>query len=165
MGLVIPAVMTLMLPLLAAILMPALSVARDTAKTVVCATNMQGLSTAMIVYMNDYDDEFPTQHQWCDLLMEKADVSLKSFQCPDQPEGTFGYAINENVYNIEPGRADAQMVVLFEADLGPNAVGGIEDVVFRHRRSGQAGCNIAFADGHVEFVTEDRIADLKWTAE
>lgn len=164
-GLVIPAVLTFILPLFFAIMMPALSKAKQTAITVVCSTNMRGLSTAIMVYMNDYDDEFPTPEQWCDLLIEKADMSPKSFQCPEDPEGSFSYAVNSNIYEAEPGVDDAQMVVLFEADLGKNAVGGINDVVFRHQQGVQRACNIAFADGHVEFVTEDRIPDLQWTAE
>jgi prepilin-type processing-associated H-X9-DG protein len=151
--------------MLLAILMPALSQTKRIAQRVVCATNMQGLSTAMIVYMNDYDDHSPTQDQWCDLLIEKADVSPMSFRCPLDPEGSFSYAINENLYKLEPGQASPQMVAIFEADLGRNGVGGQEDIVLRHDQHQGAGCNIAYVDGHVEFVTEDRIGDLKWTVE
>jgi prepilin-type processing-associated H-X9-DG protein len=164
-GLVIPAVFLLIVPILAAILMPALNQTKKIAQRVVCGTNMKGLSTAMIIYINDYDDQYPTQDQWCDLLIQKVDVSLKSLQCPLDPEGSFSYAINENLYEIESGRIPpAQMVVIFEADLGLNGVGGLDDVVLRHDQHGQSGCNIGFADGHVEFVTEDRIGELRWSA-
>lgn len=164
-GLVIPVVFTLIMPILAAILMPALARTKMVAQRVVCSTNMKALSTAMMVYMNDYDEKYPTPELWCDLLIQKADVSPKSLQCPLDPEGSFSYAINKNVYGIEPGQVPAQMVVLFEADLGRNGVGGPEDIAFRHDQHGQYGCNIAYADGHVEFVIEDRIADLQWTVE
>jgi len=46
-----------------------------------------------------------------------------------------------------------------------NQLGGPEDVAFRHEQDGQRGCNIAFVDGHTEFVTEDRISGLRWTVE
>lgn len=166
-GIAVPAVLSLVVvPMLLAILMPALSRVKMLSQRVVCSTNMSGLSTAMIVYMNNYDDHFPTQNQWCDLLIQEADVSPKSFQCPLDPEGLFSYAINENLYKIAPGKiAPARMVVLFEADLGRNGVGGPEDLVLRHDQNQRIGCNIGFADGHVEFVTEDRIADLRWTVE
>ena len=167
-GIVIPSLMTILLPLFAmvlAILMPALTKTKMIAQRVVCSTNMQGLSTAMIVYMNDYDDKYPTPEQWCDLLMSEADVSPKSFQCPLDREGSFSYAINENLYKLEPGQDGPQMVAIFEADLGRNGVGGPEDLVLRHDQNQRAGCNIGFADGHVEFVTQDRVADLQWTAE
>ena len=42
-----------------------------------------------------------------------------------------------------------------------NQFGGPEDVLIRHKE----GCNFAFADGHVEFIPKDRIADLQWTVE
>ena len=165
-GIVVPAVLSLVIvPMLLAILMPALNKTKHIAQRVVCGTNMKGLSTAMIVYMNDYDDKYPTQGQWCDLLIEKAGVSPKSFRCPLDPEGTFSYAINENLYELEPGQGGAQTVAIFEANLGRNGVGGIDDIAFRHDQHGQSGCNITFADGHVEFVTEDRITDLQWTVE
>lgn len=168
-GIIIPTVMLIMIPILsiiAAIFIPTLSQTKKIAQRVVCGTNMQGLSTAMIVYMNDYDDKYPTQDQWCDLLIEKADVSPMSFRCPLDPEGSFSYAVNENLYKISPDKiAPAQMVMIFEANLGRNGVGGPEDVVLRHDQHGQPGCNIAFADGHIEYVTADRIADLQWTTE
>ena len=168
-GIVIPAVMIIFIPIIAmllAIMMPALAKTKMIAQRVVCSTNMQGLSTAMIVYMNDYDDKYPTPEQWCDLLMQEADVSPKSFQCPLDPEGAFSYAINENLYKIEYNKLPPhQMVAIFEASLGRNGVGGSDDLVMRHDQNQRGGCNIAFADGHVEFVTEDRIGDLQWTVE
>ena len=131
-GLVIPAVLTVILPLFLAVMMPALGKAREFARRIVCATNMQGLSTAMMIYMNDYDDKFPTPQQWCDLLIQEVDVSPKSFQCPKEPDGSFSYAINRNIYEVQPGPDDNQMVIMFESNLGKNGVGGLEDVVFRH---------------------------------
>ena len=124
-----------------------------------------GAGMAMIVYMNDYDDEYPTQDQWCDLLIQEADVSPKSFQCPLDPEGSFSYAINENLYKLEPSEVSPQMVMLFEADLGRNGVGGPEDLVIRHDELNNHGYNVVFADGHVDFITEDRIGELQWTVE
>jgi len=168
-GIVIPSLMVVLLPFIAmllSIMMPAFVKARGTARRAVCATNLKGLSTAMIVYMNDYDDQYPTPEKWCDLLIEKADVSPMSFRCPLDTEGSFSYAINENLYKIGDGKfPPAQMVAIFEANLGRNGVGGPDDLVLRHGESINPGCNIGFADGHIEFVTEDRIADLQWTAE
>jgi len=46
-----------------------------------------------------------------------------------------------------------------------NQYGGPGDVLIRHDESKPAGANFLFAGGHTEFVPEDRIAGLKWTAE
>ena len=56
-------------------------------------------------------------------------------------------------------------MAIFEADFGRNGVGGIDDVALRHDQHGQLGCNIAFADGHIELVSEAEISDLQWTVE
>ncbi|MEN8126359.1 MAG: hypothetical protein ABFR90_00980 [Planctomycetota bacterium] len=46
-----------------------------------------------------------------------------------------------------------------------NQVGGPEDIALHHNKNGKLGCNVAFADGHTEFITKDRIADLRWTVD
>ncbi len=45
--------------MLLAILMPALNKVRQAAYKVVCATNLNGLGKAMMVYANDYDEDYP----------------------------------------------------------------------------------------------------------
>jgi len=201
-GLVIPIVFIIVTPILMAILMPALSQTKKIAQRVVCGTNLKGLSSAMIVYANDYDDTLPIEN-WCDLLIEEADVSPKSFICPesDAIEGESSYAINKNIAGMKLTDRPADVVLFFETDMGVengprntsittrrhyeflnefgdvydentlvykdrfNQIGGPEDLLIRHSGRGLSGCNVAFADGHVEFVTEDRIAELKWTVE
>ena len=201
-GLIIPAVFIVVGPILMAILMPALSQTKRIAQRVVCGTNLKGLSTAMIVYINDYEDQLPTEH-WCDLLIEEADVSPQSFLCPDSDviEGESAYAMNENIAGMNSRQMSANVVLIFETDKGKepgprdtplssrrcfeyldehgmyydpgtlvykdrfNQLGGPDDLVLRHDSNGRSGCNITFVDGHTEFVTEDRITDLKWMAE
>ena len=182
----------------AAILMPALSTVKKVSQRVVCGTNLKGLSTAMTVYCMDYDDMLPTDH-WSDSLIEEADLSPKSFVCPqsDAIEGESSYALNKYVAGKNLAKLPPDTVLLFETEKGKgsgmretsvltrrhhqaldiyeedtmvykdrfNQLGGAEDVVFYHNDNGQIGCNIAFADGHTEFVAKDRIADLRWTVE
>ena len=182
-----------------AILMPALSKVKRVSEKVVCGTNLKGLTTAMVVYCNDYDDILPSGN-WCDLLIEEADVSPKSFVCPESNaiEGESSYAMNKSIAGENFAALPPDVVLLFETDKGTeegprgvsiktrrhydflkgsydentmvykerfNQVGGPEDVVLHHNNSGKQGCNIAFADGHVEFVPQERIAQLRWSAE
>ncbi|MHC5140139.1 MAG: DUF4190 domain-containing protein [Planctomycetota bacterium] len=197
-GIVVPAVLSLVIvPMLLAILMPALSRTKVIAQRVVCGTNLKGLSVAMMVYSNDYDGKLPTEN-WCDLFVEEVDVSPKSFVCPDSDaiEGESCYAMNINIAGHNLDKLPANIVLFFETDMGLengprnasiedrrytrhefmegyydknalvykdrfNQFGGPEDLLIRHID----GCNIAFVDGHVEFVQADRIADLQWTVE
>ncbi len=201
-GIAVPAIMVIMLPVLSmllAILMPALSNVRHISQRVICGTNLHGLSTAMMVYANDNDDMLPTEN-WCDLLIEQADVAPKSFLCPDSEmiEGESSYAMNKNIAGMKLGELSANTVLFFETNMGMeegqrsfpitnrrhykflkesgynyqggpmvykdcfNQMGGPEDLYLRHKSTGHSGCNIAFADGHTEFITEDRLGTLEW---
>jgi hypothetical protein len=165
-GITVPAIVIFLItPILLAILIPAISAPKHISQRVVCGINLKGLSTAMMVYMNDYDDKCPSPEKWCDLLIQKVDVPLKSFKCPLDPEGSFSYAINENLYKIEPGQGSPKMVAFFEAGLGRNGVGGLDDVVQRHDRHESVGCIVTFADGHTAFIRAEEIPNLQWTVE
>ena len=45
--------------MLLAILMPALNKVKRLAQRLICSTNLKGLGTAMMVYANDFEDEYP----------------------------------------------------------------------------------------------------------
>ena len=49
--------------LLGAILLPALSKARESAQTTVCMANLRNLTSALCVYVADNDDNLPAYHQ------------------------------------------------------------------------------------------------------
>lgn len=58
--------------ILASLLLPALSQAKKTARTIVCTNNLKQIGTAMMMYVNDYDGAFPYASintlSWDDLL-------------------------------------------------------------------------------------------------
>lgn len=161
-GLVLPVVSVILLPffsIVLAVLMPTLSRTRGIAQRVVCGTNLKGLSTAMMVYGNDYDDEAPTADKWCDLLIQEVDMSPESFKCPAAPEGKSNYAFNKNFHKVG-GPESARTVAIFESHPGWNQVGGPELLTTEYHNG--KGCNVGFGDGHVEFVPSDRLDDLYW---
>jgi len=130
-GIILPAVMAVLLPFLAmflAILMPALNKAKDVSQRIVCATNLRGLSCAMTVYANDYNDQLPSADRWCDLLISKGNVSPKSLVCPDSDavEGESSYAMNINVVGKKLTELPPDMVLLFETDTGKDPNGRTE---------------------------------------
>lgn len=161
-GIVLSAMLAMVVPPVLAILMPALSKVKHVAQRVVCGANLQGLSTAMIVYSDSYDGKLPTANQWCDLLMQQADVSEQSFQCPGAPQGACTYAININLMRLED-TTNPQMVAIFESRPGWNQVGGRELLTTEYHRG--EGCNVAFADGSVMFIRAEDLDTLQWTAD
>lgn len=158
-GIVIPPVTLPIIALLMGILMPALARTRQLAFRMVCATNMSGLSKAMMLYANDYDDQYPTPEKWCDLLIEKCEVTPITFRCKGAEEGPCNYALNENVAELGIS-APADIVLLFETHPGWNQFGGPE-ILTTDNHMGE-GCTVAFVDGHVEFVKARDIEYLKW---
>ncbi|MBN1816892.1 MAG: DUF4190 domain-containing protein [Sedimentisphaerales bacterium] len=158
-GILLPILIVPMMMLIA-ILLPALSQARNVAQREVCRIKLSSLSIAMMVYANDYEDNVPTAEKWCDLLMKEMDVPEKSFHCSTTPQGTCSYALNSNILVLE-GQADPHLVLLFESQPGWNQSGGPE--LLNTQNHDGKGCNVAFADGHVEFVRTSELPTLKWT--
>ncbi|MHC4083756.1 MAG: DUF4190 domain-containing protein [Planctomycetota bacterium] len=149
-----------LVPVLMAMLFPALARVRQIAFRTVCGQNMSGLGTAMLIYANDYNDEFPTQTEWCDLLMKYTEMPREGFRCHGAHEGPCNYAMNKNVWNFSKGDAPSDIVVLFETHPGWNQVGGPEMLTTENHQ--REGCNVLFADNHVEFVKTEDIRNLKW---
>lgn len=156
----LPVVLVPVAACLMGIFMPAFDRGRQIAFRAVCGKNMSGLGKAMLIYANDYADEFPTQTEWCDLLMKYADVPREGFRCKGAQGGRCNYAMNKNVWNFSERDIPPDMVVLFETHPGWNQVGGPE-ILTTDNHQGE-GCNILFADNRVEFVKIEDIRKLKW---
>ena len=124
-----------------------------------CGTNLGGLGAALNIYANDFDDKYPTPEKWCDLLIEHAEVTEKSFVCPAAKDGRGHYAINPN---CEPN-SPPDVVLLFETQGGWNQYGG-PDLLTCERHIGK-GCCILFNDRHVQFIEKKQLGKLKWKAE
>ena len=88
--------------LLMGILMPALSKVRQIAFRLVCGTNLSGIGKAMMVYANEYDDEFPRAggrtSQWSNTIADwTAANRYAAYQLAS--DGTGGYAtITSSLY-------------------------------------------------------------------
>ena len=149
--------------LLAFLCVPIITPQMPKGSRIVCGSKVKGLATAMLVYAHDYDGKvLPTGDKWYDLLIQEADVGSESFRCPKAKDGRGHYAVNRNAYKMGMG-GPADMVLLFETWGGWNMVGGPEDLTTEHH--GGEGCNVAFCDGHVEFVKREELKNLKWDVE
>jgi prepilin-type processing-associated H-X9-DG protein len=120
------------------------------------------LCVVLEIHKNDYNGNISNPAKWCDILHQECDIDLDDFRCNYEPFGPSSYAMNENI-PADTNELPGDLVLLFESAPGWNQIGGPDDVVTD--RHGRPGANIAFADGHVEFVDADDIPTLRWTIE
>lgn len=79
--------------ILAAILFPVFAQAREKARGITCVSNENQIATAVLMYVQDYDENYPQGLQngwWADSwirLTQPYSKSLQVFRCPDDPGG------------------------------------------------------------------------------
>jgi hypothetical protein len=147
-----------MLPIWAAMLLPALAKAKQRAQTIACQNNAKQIGLAFRMYAVDNKEQLPASAKWCDAIQPTIG-SPKVFQCPAKPGSTCGYAFNRNLDGLKIDEVDPQTVLFFESDAGWNGVGGAESVVVPPRHGGVV---VGFADGSVQRVTASQIGTLRW---
>jgi prepilin-type processing-associated H-X9-DG protein len=119
------------------------------APTESCQWNMRQLSTALLMYEQDWDGYLPPLWSWQSGLPPYA-KDPRIYQCPSDKAGN-SYALNENLVGLrteEIIRPEATLL-FFESNLHlPNAE-GLEHVVARPPRHFKRN-NWAFLDGHAK---------------
>jgi prepilin-type processing-associated H-X9-DG protein len=118
-----------LLMLMLAIMLPALSRAREMANRFACSANMRGITQTMFLYSNNNDDQFPPD---LNLLVQDGSITAKSLQCLSADTANYIY-----VYPNKGANSPDDAILLYEP---------------LHNHSNGEGMNIAFGDGHVEFV-------------
>jgi prepilin-type processing-associated H-X9-DG protein len=151
--------------ILAALLLPALSQAKNRARQIICMNNMKQLALGVRMYSSDNKDTFPAATNWCEAMTQYVSPGqstpssrLSVFTCPTQPERRCSYAYNRRLSGVEEGKVDPQTVLIFESDAGWDAAGGPELASAHHKKM----INVAFADGHVEAVPVSQLPNLRW---
>ncbi len=161
-GTVVSGVFVLMLPLFAAMLLPALAKAKQKAQTLQCMNNLKQITLAAHMYADSHGDKFPPAESWCDALQQSG-ATERTLKCVAAArDSRCDYAINRQVAGMQLNQIRSPMntVLFFESDGGWNASSGAEMVAspLRHNRTTCVG----FVDGHVEVVTEQRLNELRW---
>jgi prepilin-type processing-associated H-X9-DG protein len=162
-GTAISAVFLLLVPISAAMLLPALSKAKQKAMGISCMNNVKQLNLGLIMYATDNKDQFPAGDAWCDALRPYLGGSTNAFICPLGESGQrCHYALNSRLAgsSMKEIQAPAQTVLVFEIDGGWNVSGGRERLPASPRHTG--AYVVGFVDGHVEIVRPARSQQLRW---
>jgi len=162
-GIVVSAILMLLVPLLTAMTLPALVKYKGGPARLPCVNNVAQLNVALILYASDRKGEFPDATNWCDVVIPYLGGMTNAFVCPQgEPGPGCHYALNAQLAGRRMNEVQdpARTVLVFECDGGWNVSGGREGLPAKPRRSG--ACTIGFADGHVQLVKTNRVADLCW---
>ena len=122
----------------------------------------------MLKSLRDYAGEaegyYPTGASWCDVLVEHGHVRDSVWHLQRHDDGSWGWciwAINENVAGRKMSDLPADVVVMFESEVGWNQHGGRE--LLKSRAYG-GYVWVMFNDGSVEFMPKRNVDDLNWGA-
>jgi prepilin-type processing-associated H-X9-DG protein len=161
-GIAVSGLFLLMLPIFAALTLPALAKAKEKAQSIVCMNNVKQLCLATIMYSNDHNDTLPPAATWCDAIQPQVG-SGKVFQCPSGDQGSRShFAFNARLAGLDLKKitSPGSTVLFFETSGGWNLSGGPELMLKSPRHGG--GIMVGFADGHVESVWSSRLNTLRW---
>jgi prepilin-type processing-associated H-X9-DG protein len=134
--------------------------ARPAAQRASCSSNMKQLAMGMLMYCQDYDGKFPIAARWDTDLMPYI-KNMTVFRCPGRPVPN-GYAFNSRLSGVDSTRlaSAATVPMLFESSMGsPGTADALTSFVAPHNGNG----GVAYADGHVQFVTKAPVATFKLT--
>jgi prepilin-type processing-associated H-X9-DG protein len=135
--------------IVAAILFPVFAQAREAARSASCQSNLKQISTAILMYAQDYDEVLPPKSNWQDGV----DPYVRNpavYTCPSAPGLPNAYAYNSRLdrRSMDDIPFPAAQPMVFESHLGARN-GSDELGSFALRHFGEQSGNVAYADGHV----------------
>ena len=160
-GIVVSCVMFLLsIPILAALLLPAMHKARQSSQqNSSCENNARQVALAVRLYADENEGKCPPAVNWCDAILNNL-PGPETLRCPQRRGEQSGFAFNAKLAGKTLSSIPPDTVLIFESDAGWNSTGGPETVLSRppHGRIYYFG----FADGSVRPVSRDELPQLRW---
>jgi prepilin-type processing-associated H-X9-DG protein len=134
-----------------------------------CVNHLKEIGLAIRIYTDDNGDTLPQLNKWCDAVLSNnlnpstivlTNLTAALLHCPATPrKQKCGYAINENFRAVtNTTQVPIDTVLLFESDLGWNAVSGLLNAVAHHGGL----THVCFLDGSVQMMKFDELDKLRW---
>ncbi|MFH1904853.1 MAG: prepilin-type N-terminal cleavage/methylation domain-containing protein [bacterium] len=163
--------------LLASMLLPALSKAREAARRVVCISNLKQIGLALMLYGEDYGRLIPSGAQygntWPWYLRDYgAGTGYKIFYCPSHPKGnlsnTYGFIVDycgnyTTVAKLDNMLDRSKRVMVMDWDIPfiyYNTWNVTASMDYACRHSG--GINAVYLDGHARWSKYD-LSNVSWS--
>ena len=159
-GVIVSAIFVVMIPMFAAMLLPAFAAAKQKAEAINCVNNEKELALTVRMYSDNHTNQLPTAATWCDIIKDNGG-SEKNFKCAAaNPGSRCDYAFNAKLDGMDESKVNPLTVMIFESDAGWNANGGPELMIGKPRHARMFV--VAFADGSVLQLRESQLATLRW---
>jgi len=152
-------VLTLLLIIPVALLLPALSKAKERAQSISCVNNVKQLGLAVKIYAVDNEARFPSATNWCDAIQNGVG-SPRAFQCASDSNLRCAFAYNQKLDGLKEDEINPQTVLFFESSAGWNAAGGPE--LFNAHKHSRTRIVVGFADGSVRQLPRAELDTLRW---
>lgn len=160
-GTAVSGVVLLLLPIMAAMLLPALAKAKGKAQGIQCMNNVKQLNLAIIMYANDHGEQFPSADKWCDLVKPYLGGSDAAFHCASQSNDRCSYAFNAGLAGrkLTEVTSPAETILVFSSADGWNQSGN--RAALKPHSHGNV-FTYGYADGHVEIHRPGTERRLTW---
>ena len=159
-GIAVSGLGILILPVLAAILLPAVFGALDLANAAASVSNVKQLCTAADVYANSHGQQLPPADSWPQVLQEQMGLPAAVMADPADRQGGLAYAMNAGLGGTIQHPGPSRTVLFFECRPGAPPAGGPDLLPDKPRHAGRYV--IGFLDGHVESVAPEEVRQLIW---
>jgi prepilin-type processing-associated H-X9-DG protein len=157
-GIIVSAVFLLLLPV--AMLLPVLAAAKQRAQMINSISNEKQLALAVRIYADSNTNCLPPAAAWCDAI--EPNITPNVYKRPGaDPASRCGYAFNAALSGRDETKVNPDTVMIFESDAGWNANGGSELMITPGSPGHSRLTAVAFADGHVEEISQYRLNTLR----
>ena len=161
-GIVVSGIMILMLPLFAAMLLPALAKAKAKAQSITCMNNARQITLGVMIHASSNTNLCPDATTWCDTILPEVG-NQQIFLCKEGNENDrshFAFNAKLSGVDLDQIKNPATTVMIFETRGGWNQSGGPELLLTNPRHNHKIV--VGFADGHAEMVSDTQLARLNW---
>jgi len=149
--------------ILAALLLPAVSKAKEAARSTACLSNLRQIGIAFQLYVQDNNNRLPVMHDAAippqptnpvvtiDKALSNHLGSPKILRCPSDRKDFFGESGSSYAWNYLLNGQDADHLQVFAIQFDPHNIPLVFDKEAFHRGGDpKRGVNFLYADGHIK---------------
>jgi prepilin-type N-terminal cleavage/methylation domain-containing protein/prepilin-type processing-associated H-X9-DG protein len=148
---------------LAALLLPAMSKAKEHGRSTACLSNLRQIGIALQIYVQDHDNKMPVMYDallstnsaptnnTIDVVLSNYLGNLRVLACPSDRKNLFEQTKSSYAWNSLINGQDAEHLSVFAIDFDPHNIPLAFDKEAFHSAIGSGrGVNYLYADGHIK---------------